>query len=1028
MNNFYSTRSLRLVPFLLLLFGLCSSPKTFAQSTVQGTVTDEATGEALPGVNIVIKGTTQGTSTDVNGKFSLKANAEDVLVFSYIGYESIERKVGTETTFNIQLPLDQETLDEVIVVGYGTTSEKLVTTSIASIKAEDLQNFSAGSVENAISGRIAGVTVVPSGGSPGAGIKVRVRGTGSNGNSNPLYIVDGMRVPNLDFLDPMEIGSLDVLKDAAAAAIYGAEGANGVVIVSTKSGVAGKPTITYDFQYGVQSFNSGISLMNLTQYDDYWSEKGLTRATPTGFETNWLDEIFQSAPQQRHALTISGGNEKSTYLVSGNYFNQDGVIGGDLAKFERASIRFNANHNVKDWLTFSHNTSYANFKRRSVDENNSFGGIAQSALLFDPGAPVTFGSSLPNYILTDAGFGPDQNYQRDSNGNFYGVSNFTNGEIANPVAELNSVNNQGTTDLFINSFKLTVEPIKGLKVNSRLGVAMLANTFHSWTRSYYYNSTNQNASANSSSNVSRNINMQWENWINYGKSFGDHDLDFVLGTSIYSTKFTIVGGNGGPLFGESDELSYLSGVPNSLQNTNAFGNEVETRLQSFYGRAQYNYKDRYLFGLTVRTDGSSLLSEGNQWGIFPSVSAGWVISNEDFFNESFINYAKVRASWGRNGSLSNLFPGAAIGLVSAVFQYTDGENQQLVGAEPTSLTNNELTWETSDQINIGFDLGLLDDKVSFSFDYFVKETRDLLNTGTPPGFVGNFAPIVNSGTIQNKGIELAIGYENKSGALTYSVSGNLTAIKNEVTEIDPNKIRENGTNIGVSWPVATAMEEGLPIWYFRGYETNGIFQNQAEIDSYTASISGYTPAPGDPVIVDVNGDNQITPEDYTQLGSPHPDFVFGFNANLAYKGFDFKTFIQGSVGNDVIIGYVRDDLQGANYPDFFYTDRWTTENPTNDWFRADANGLAYASDFLVRDASFVKIRQIQVGYTLPASVLGDKISSARFYISLDNFFTFSGYRGFDPEIGGSNSDNSLGIDRGVYPTPRVFLTGLTLRF
>lgn len=1032
MKCFYLTIDRRIVACLLFLASLLILPETYAQERnklIKGKVVDATNGEALPGVNVLIKGTSEGTTTDLDGAFTLKVANNDELQFSYIGYKTMTMSVSGKTEFNIELAVDQETLDEVIVVGYGTTSEKLVTTALASVDAEDIQSVSVGSVENAINGRIAGVNIIPTSGAPGSGIKVRVRGTGSNGNAEPLYIVDGMRVPNISFLDPLEIGSVDVLKDAASAAIYGAEGGNGVVYVTTKLGEKGKTKITYDFQHGIQSFNPRVNLMNVDQYDQYWSERGVTRADATGFETDWLDEVFNSANQQRHALTLSGGNDKTQYLISGNLFTQDGVIGGELASFERKSIRFNATHKLRDWLNVSHRTTYANYESSGINENNSFGGIAQSAILMDPGTPVVFGTSLPAYILNNPGFGANQAYQVDANGNYYGVSTMTTGEAVNPIAAMNNNTNRATNDLFFNVLELGVTPIKDLTINSRFGLGLLTGTSHRWQQSFYYSPTQQNTVPNSSSNVNRTMIYQWENWLNYTKSFDDHNFDLVAGTSAYSTKFTIVGGQGGPLFGESDELSYLSGIPNPLANTLAFGNESQVTLLSYYGRLQYNYNDRYLLGVTVRTDGSSLLSDGNRWGVFPSISAGWLVSNESFFNIDAINYAKVRASWGKNGSLSNLNPGSAIGLVSAVFQYTDADGNQIVGAEPTQLSNLELTWETSTQWNVGVDLGFLNDKVTFTADYFVKNTQDLLNPGTPPGYIGNFAPIVNSGDIQNKGLELALAYENNGGQLKYGFSGNFTKIVNKVTKINPNKLRENGANVANHWASATAMEEGFPIWYFRGYKTDGIFQSQEEVDAYTAGITGYNAAPGDPKIIDSNGDGQITPADFVELGSPHPDFTFGFNATAEYKGFDFRLFVQGSIGNDVLIGYVRNDVAGANYPDFFFTDRWTASNPTNDWFRSDANGLALSTDYMIQDGSFVKVRQLQIGYSLPSSLIGEKIfSKVRLYMSLDNFITFTKYEGFDPEIGGSASDNSIGIDRGIYPAPRVFLTGLTLHF
>ncbi|WP_158281377.1 SusC/RagA family TonB-linked outer membrane protein [Sediminitomix flava] len=998
---------------------------------ITGTIKDNA-GITLPGVNILIVGSSVGTTTSIDGVFKLALPQDvtlPVLQISAVGYKTLEVEVGNQTNFNLTLDEDVSQLEEVVVVGYGKQNKALMTTSVSSVKTADLESYSAGSVQNSLTGRIAGVNVVPSGGSPGAGIKVRVRGTGSNGNSDPLYIVDGMRVPNIDFLDPLEIGSMQVLKDAASTAIYGAEGANGVVYVTTKEGKAGETRITYDLQYGVQSVDTRIDLMNLNQFEEYWGERGLTRDHDPLAETNWLDELFQTAPQQRHALTISGGNEKSTFFVSGNFFTQDGVIGGDLSKFDRFSIRLNGSHQVKDWLNFSHQASYASFKRNNILENDSYGGIVQTAMMFDPATPVTFSNGLPTYVTTK--FGTDLPYQQATNGQYYGVSTFTTQEIGNPIGLLNADKNTSETGLFYGSFLGSADLMDGLKLNSRMGMAMSNNSTHSWQRTYFYTTTATNGQANSRSSMSKFVSSQWENWLSYDKQFGDHDISVILGSSVLSQKTTFVAGEGGPLFGETDELSYLSSIPNGQENTRAFGNEELVKLMSYYGRFQYNYKQRYLLGITARTDGSSLLAEGKRWGFFPSVSGGWVISNEEFFDVPAIAFAKLRASWGRNGSLSNLYPGASIGLVSPTFQYTNADGEVVIGAEPLRLSNPELTWETSEQLNIGMDLGFLDDRLTVTADYFDKQTKDLLNPGTPPSFVGNFPPIVNSGTVKNTGFELGITYDKNTGPVKYSISANMTRIENVVTEIDPNKLREEGTNIGGHWNGATAMEEGYPLWYFRGYKTNGIFQSQEQIDEYHATIDAgsYPAKKGDPIIVDVNGDGQINSGDFTEIGSPHADLYLGLNAKVEYKNFDLQVFAQGSFGNDVLIGYARTDVNGANYPSFFYEDRWTESNATNDWFGANFDEKALSSDFMVQDASFVKIRQLQLGYNLPSAALDKlKLGSARFYVSLDNFFTFSSYKGFDPEIGGSNDDKSLGIDRGVYPTPRLMMTGLSVKF
>jgi len=570
--------------------------------------------------------------------------------------------------------------------------------------------------------------------------------------------------------------------------------------------------------------------------------------------------------------------------------------------------------------------------------------------------------------------------------------------------------------------------MEGLTFTTRFGVDNEYGYFHNWTPSYFFTTTGQANSATVEQTSWTNSNVQWENFFNYNKSFGVHNLAFVGGTSMYSFQNNYIVGAGTGLIKESNIFGYLGSVQPGNEFTTGNGGESMNNLLSYFGRASYDYDGKYILSVVLRRDGSSLLADGNKWGTFPSASLGWIVSKENFFpSTGAVNFLKIRASWGQNGSLANLSPGAwksAIGFGNA---YPDGDGNLNIAAEPTILSNPELTWETSEQIDLGFDMSMFNNKVGVTFDYFQKETKDLLNQGIIPNFVGNNAPTVNLGDITNTGIELELSYRNTIGDLSFEVAANLTRIKNEVTALDENLNFAPGAGVGVGW-TATAFETGLPAWYFRGYQTEGILQSEQEATDYMNSL-GLTEGfqAGDPRVVDVNGDGTITPDDQTFIGSPHPDMLYGLRLAAEYKGFDFTMFMQGSQGNDILLGYNRTDRASSNKPAFFYEDRWHEGNPTNDWFRANGDNVyAYNSDFMIFDGSYLRIKQIQLGYNFDSNASGF-MKGARLFVSLEDFFTFTKYVGMDPEVG-SGDDRSQGIDRGVYPLPKKIMFGANVSF
>jgi TonB-dependent starch-binding outer membrane protein SusC len=1017
--------------------------QAFAQTLqVSGKVTSRTTNQALIGATVSVKGSATATVTDQNGDFTIAVPGKgSVLVVSYTGMTAEELTVNEAGTLNVTLNEIRGSLNEVVVIGYGQQKKSLVTGAISSVKADQIETVSSTRIEQALQGRTAGVQILSTSGQPGAGLNVRIRGTGSNRNSSPLYIIDGVRTGGLESIDPSEIASFEILKDAASAAIYGAEGANGVIIITTKTGKRNSSDISYQGQFGVQSVKPGfIKMMNAQQYQQYLQEAGVAgRPTPAdvagiGEGTNWLNEVLQTAPQQHHSLTFSGGSDRSTYLISGNLFTQEGIVGGDKSRFQRYTVRFNSDHKIKSWLNVGNRLMYSHHRRKAISDNNEFGSILASALVMDPTTPTIYpaGGPLPMHVQTAIANGKP--LRADANGNIYGISNYLKGEYGNPLARIDMARGENIQNKIVGNVFAEIDPFKGFRFTSRFSIDAAFQTGHGWTPTFWFSDESQNTIANGYDYNNNWFTWQLENFANYTRSFGNHNVTLLAGVSAQKTREYHMGGSYSGLFKEEDKFSYADFVPDAVDRIGSIG--FDRTLASFYGRVQYDFNNKYLFNATLRRDGSSLFSPDYQWGTFPSVSAGWVISNEDFYPAGVsqtMNYAKLRASWGRNGSLSAVGLGEWLNSIGAGSLYPDGSGNLLVGAAPTSLAYPQLTWETSEQIDIGADFAFFNNKLNLTVDYFKKTTRDLLTGGNAPIFAGNVLRTVNAGNVENKGIELELGYRNNIGStdgISYDISANFTALKNKVTYLDPNSPILFGAGIGTGWS-ATAMQEGDPIWFFRGYQTDGIFQNEAEVNAYLAKtgITGYAPKPGEPIVVDINGDKQISPADMTKIGNPHPDFLFGGRVNIAYKGFDLLVFLQGQYGNEMLMGFNRTDRSTANKPYFFYANRWTGEGSTNSWFAANAsNPYIYNSDLMIFDGSFTRIRQLQLGYTLPRSLASRlRIKNARVYVSLDDYFTFTKYPGVDPE-GGSNGGNSIGIDRGGYPIPRKAVAGISFSF
>ncbi|PWD97664.1 SusC/RagA family TonB-linked outer membrane protein [Marinilabilia rubra] len=978
--------------------------------TVTGTVTDTQ-GGLLPGVNVVIKGTLQGAITDVDGNYQIQASADDVLQFSFIGFQTLEVPVGDQTTIDVSLQEQTSDLDEVVVVGYGVQQKSLVTGAISSVDAEELANAPASRVEQAMQGRTAGVTVLPTSGSPGSGAKVRIRGTNSNSNSDPLYIVDGMKVGSIENIAPSNIESIEVLKDAASSAIYGSEGGNGVVIINTKKGKKGEGKISYNFQYGIQDVDTKMELMDAQEYAQYMDEQGTDVTVPgnVGNGTNWLDEIFEKAPMQRHNLSFTGGGEKSSFLASVSYNQQDGVVGGEKAAYERLTFRLNSSHDIKDWIEVGNTLSYTHSKRNVILEDDEYNSPIVNALLVDPTTPVLYeeGETPQSLLDLDAAGNP---LVKDDQGRFYAVPLNTTGEIGNPVARLELYNRVYTRDQLTGTVFANVKPIDNLTITSRLGLDLTYQQNHNWNETFYFFDDNKNVTPSINDDIDKYFNWLWENFATYDMSFNDHSLTVMGGYSAEQRLHPNWTLYSSPMLKESDRYAYHS-FTTSRDNDVVGGGLEEQTMTSIYGRLSYNYLGKYMFQTSVRRDAASVFPENDKGAIFPAASIGWVMSEESFWDDTFMDYFKVRASWGQNGSISALTgtEDKAWWTVSGIFYPNANEDGYFSGAQIEKLTNDDLKWERTEQLSVGADMRFLDRKMNLSVDYYDKQTKDLIVTAPFPLSVGNDFPFVNGGDVSNSGFEFELGYNDSFGDFNLSANLNLSTLKNEVTYLktDAPIAGANIRGYNITW-----FAEGEPIWYFNGYKTDGI-------DADT----------GLPNIVDTDDSGDITPADMTNIGDPHPDLLYGASISAEYKGVDLRVFLQGTKGNEIYTGWFRPDRAESNKPKYLFDGRWTPSNTNASMPRAEASSeYVYRSDYMVQDGSYTRIKQIQLGYNLPVDLIQQiGMSKARIYISLDDYFTFTDYKGLDPEAGSSNNQ-SQGVDRGVYPIPRKMMFGLSVNF
>ncbi|MDL2277193.1 TonB-dependent receptor [Parabacteroides sp. OttesenSCG-928-G07] len=1018
--------------YFMLIFLCAGVSYAFAQNRqVTGTVIDDL-GDPLIGVSIVEKGTTNGTVSDIDGKYSLTVPGNATLAFSYMGYVSQELAVNNRALINITLSEDLQALEEVVVIGYGVQRKSDVTGAISKVEAGDIQNRSIVDANLALQGKTAGVQVLSASGAPGAQTDIRIRGISSNSGSSPLYIVDGMQVRSINFIDPNNIESMEVLKDAASAAIYGAQAGNGVVIITTKKGSGStQGTITYDGQYVFNSLTRLPKVLNSRDYIDYMLEAGYTTQGIIDeywdgkTDTNWSDVAFENGFSHRHNLSFSQASDQGTFFSSLSFTQQDGPIISNKDTYDRWTFLTNAERNIKPWLKVGVNFTYNRSQTKSVSSNTEGGSVLGSALLMDPLTPVYWQESdVPESYKPYA-----ENGLLLSNGNgYHAQSQIYIGDNINPLTAVETSDSEGYNNGTMGTLFAEFKPIKGLVVTSRLSVQANNRMSKTYNAPYYANSIAGRANPELRRNANESFYYQWENFANYMRSFGSHDVTAMVGMSFAETHTEYLA-TGDTRLLSSDPLYRDFGWihPDATRTLN--GSYSDAAQLSYFGRLDYSYDRKYMLQFTLRSDAfdTSKLSDKSRWGYFPAISAGWTVSNEEFMeNLDWVSSLKLRASWGKNGSIRALsgYQYSADMATSAGRQYdftSDPSSYNYTTAYyPNKLSNPNLKWETSVQLNIGLDARFLNNRLNFTFDWYEKKTDGLLVSATPPLFTGYSSMYVNGGDIKNSGFEFELGWNDNIGDFRYGVKANLATLNNKVTYLDPSITRINGAGFFLTNDY-TVMEEGYPIWYMRGYDLEGI-----------------DPTTGDPIFRDMNDDGIINAEDKTKIGSGLADFTYGITLTGSYKNFDFVVSGSGSQGNDMYMCLYRPDRINGNRLQEFFDNRWTMSNTNASAPRAGANDFDkyIQSSGMIFDGSYFKISQIQLGYTVPRNITSKlKINNLRAYVSLDDWFLFASYPGFDPSVSVNNRSASgevtgsgVGMDKGSYPTYKKTTIGINITF
>jgi len=1069
-----------------LLLTFIVSMATKAQS-ISGTVTDDL-GEPVIGASVVEKGNPQnGAITDIDGKFTIRVNAGTPIVISYIGM--VTQEANAANGMVVRLKEDTHTLQDVVVIGYGVQKKSVVTASIAKVSADDLDGKTRLRAEDALKGMAAGVQVTSASGQPGAKSMIRIRGIGTINSSEPLYIIDGMPTDQngMESVNPYDIESIEVLKDAASGAIYGARAANGVILITTKKGKMGKAQINYNFSQGWQSAWKKRDVTDATNYAILQNERRVQNGLAplyndpynlvdangekiNGFGTNWQDLLFNdNAPITQHDVSISGASEKVNYYLSIGYFDQEGIVGGNYGQsnYDRLTLRSNNQFNLFDdskernflnKLDLGANISYMRVHSTGVSDNSTWGSPLGSALYLAPTLPVTL-TQLGYDAAGNANYGQGMidrynayDLYYDANGNPYTIPGYVGSyqEQNNPIAMMQGNPNKNWSHKFMPKFSLDLQLWDELKYHFTYSAELSFWGYEGATLQKYYLSGNNNSDHTQAvAYKGNNSTWQVENTLTYDKTFGKHTIGVVLGQSALKTKGDELGGSHWNLVNtEKPSINYTTGGDLEL-STDADGKVngaksligvwggpyTEHRLASLFARLSYNFDEKYMVQATIRRDGSSRFGSNNKYGTFPSFSVGWNIMNENFMesNRDWLTNLKLRASWGKNGN-DNIgdFAYTTLTATGGSSNYYYGQTASMTyGSKANRLANEDLKWEESEQTNIGLDLGLWSNQLTFSVDYYMKKTNGMIIDMPIPSYVGEQRPLANVGDMENSGWEFELGYKWHIGDARFGVKANAAYLKNELKNLG----NDTGfLNYGISQFAdgGTRAENGQPFPFFYGYKTNGILQNQAEADAYNAQY-GTSSKPGDFRFVDTNGDNQITSDDRTNIGDGIPDWTFGLNFDAEWKGFDFGVFFQGVSGVDVFDATYRQDIASGNYPTWVLQ-RWTGEGTSNTVPTLGDSKNWVCSDMYIQDGSYLRLKNITLGYTLPRNLTNKiGISRLRVYARAENLFTWTKYWGFDPEIGAGWDNDSqkhntqyTGVDYGVYPQARTYTFGVNV--
>ena len=1031
------TQQLKKLSLALSLL-LVSAFAALAQTTVKGVVVD-ANGPVV-GAAVIQVGTTNGTSTGVDGDFVLTVPANATVEVSCIGYAT-QTFAANEVPARIVLVEDSEFLEETVVVGYGVQKKSNVTGAIASVKAEALENRSDSDVGSALQGKLAGVQVLTTSSAPGASSSFRIRGYSStNSSPDPLILVDGLKVRNIDYLDPESIESIEVLKDAASAAIYGSQAGNGVVLITTKNGSKDNVRVFYNNQFTWMSPMENIKMMNAAQFKEYWMETGLyPESSFQNADTNWQDVMFETGFRQRHTLGLSGGNDKFTYYVDGSYNGMDGMMTGKFDTFQRITGQVNVSYQIKKWLKIGTNNTIERAKIRRVSENNmtGTGSAIGGAYYYDPTVPVYYASDSEVPAATGLLQAEAQGLpvQRGENGLLYGQSLLMQSNLFNPLLMRDQVaaswmaGSQFTSRTNINGTAYAeITPFKGFVFTSRLGYRMSSTYTRGYSEKAWINAQQYQSTDIIQGSASNQQYWQWENFANYLKTIGKHDISVMAGMEFAQTHYESINAYADGLTNNAENFRYLSYYDPAAATRTMGGQEYSRYNESFFGRIAWTYDNRFNVQANFRADAydMSKLSKKNRWGFFPSVSAGWTISNEKFFKKAFSpdfwSFFKIRASYGVNGNINSLTDFTWTNGMSLSGMYNWGSGI-LTGANPSQfLANENLKWETSKQVDLGVDFRFLRDRLTLTVDWYNKNTTDMLVSVSAPAVSGASQTYINGGLVNNNGLEFDLGWKDTIGDFRYGITANLATVNSLVKE-SPLGAGRTGGGMNFFLPV-TYLESGYPMWYIRGYKHKGINAESGLPEYYTKDeLDSMEPG------VDHS-------DGMTYLGDGIPDFTYGVTLNLAWKGFDLTVFGSGVQGNEMFLAISRPDLPIANLPEFCYTNRWTPATATTaTWPKGNMvdnslwGGKYQQSDFWVFDASYFKIKQIQLGYTLPRSaVKALHIQSLRIFGSVENAITFTKYPGNDPESRNMSYGNGIALDRVNYPSARNYIVGVNLSF